>query len=163
MASIFQIAFFFRVDEIIVASGGHDRNAHTGLHPGLEIDILVQVHVRPEIHKLYLLIPAADAVDAPEALDDAHGVPVDVIVDKVVAVLEVLTFRDAIRSDQDVDVRRSGGAEKIPVFGYRREAGQNIVERPLESLDRRAPINRARDNSGVQSVFLFDKSTDMVV
>ena len=37
----------------------------------------------------------ADAIHAAEALDDTHGVPVDVVVDDVVAVLQVLAFGDA--------------------------------------------------------------------
>ena len=50
-----------------------------------------------------LRIGRADAVDAAEALDDAHRVPVDVVVDEVVAVLKVLAFGDAVGADQQVD------------------------------------------------------------
>lgn len=45
----------------------------------------------------------ADPVDPSEPLNDAHRVPVDVIVDAVVAVLEVLAFGDAVGGNQNVD------------------------------------------------------------
>ena len=63
----------------------------------------------------------ADAVDAAEALDDADRVPVDVVVDEVVAVLQVLAFGDAIRGDEQIDfalVRQVVG----PLLGARRES-----------------------------------------
>jgi hypothetical protein len=51
-----------------------------------------------------LSVGGADAVDTPEALNDADGVPVDVVVDEVVTVLEVLALRDAIGADDEVDL-----------------------------------------------------------
>ncbi len=31
-AAVFKIAFFLGIDQVIVASGGHDRNLHAGFH-----------------------------------------------------------------------------------------------------------------------------------
>ena len=44
------------------------------------------------------------AVDAPKALDETHRIPVDVIVEHSVAVLQVLTLGDAVGGNQQVDV-----------------------------------------------------------
>ena len=46
---------------------------------------------------------AAYAVDSPEALDNAHGIPVNIIVHQIVGVLEILSFGNAIRGDEDID------------------------------------------------------------
>ena len=43
----------------------------------------------------------ANAVDAPEALDDPDRIPVDVVVYEVIAVLKVLAFGDAVRGDEE--------------------------------------------------------------
>ena len=51
-----------------------------------------------------MFVRGADTVDAAEPLDDANGVPVDVVVDHHVAVLQVLALGDAVRGDQNVDV-----------------------------------------------------------
>ena len=52
---------------------------------------------------MLILVAGADPVDAAEALDDADGVPMDVVVDQIVAILEVLALRDAIRRDEEID------------------------------------------------------------
>ena len=50
------------------------------------------------------VVGRADPVDAAEALDDADRVPVDVVVDELIAVLEVLPLGDAVGGDQEVDL-----------------------------------------------------------
>jgi hypothetical protein len=72
---------------------------HPVFDPFLEVDVLVQRNVRPVVDELDLSIGGTDAVDTPEALDDADGVPVNVVVIEVVAVLEVLALRDAVGAD----------------------------------------------------------------
>ena len=91
------------------------------------------------------VVRAADAVDAPEPLDDPHGVPVDVVVDHVVAVLEVLAFRNAVRRDQDVDLVRPPRHQHVPPLRTRRKAGEDRVEVGPQTRRRRASVNRARD------------------
>ena len=49
-------------------------------------------------------VEASDTVDSPETLDDTNRVPVDVVVDEVVAILKVLALGDAVGGDQDVDL-----------------------------------------------------------
>ena len=72
---------------------------HPVLHAVGEVDVLVEVDVRPEIDELDGCVLRADAVNAPEALDDADGIPMDVVVDHAVAVLQVLSFRNAVRAE----------------------------------------------------------------
>ena len=54
------------------------------------------------------MVGAADAIDAAEALDDADGIPVDVVVDEAVAVLKVLALGDAVGGDEQVDLALRG-------------------------------------------------------
>ena len=86
-----------RVEDVVVADGGEVGDHHAVLDAFLEVDVLVERDVRPEVDELDLGVGRADAVDAAEALDDADRVPVDVVVDQVVAVLEVLTLGDDSR------------------------------------------------------------------
>lgn len=39
---------------------------------------------------------ATNAINAAEALDDANWIPMDIVIDQVVTVLEVLTLGDAV-------------------------------------------------------------------
>ena len=70
------------------------------------------------------VVGRADAVDAAEALDDAHRVPVDVVVDQPVAVLEVLAFGDAVGGDEQVEFALVG-VFLGPLLGPRGERGEN--------------------------------------
>ena len=58
---------------------------------------------------------AADPVDPSEPLDEAHRIPVNVEIDHAVAVLEILSLRDAVRGDEHVDIR-SVRHQRRPVF-----------------------------------------------
>src|SRR3546814_9722032 len=65
---------------------------------------LVQLHVRPEIDELDAGVGRADTVDTPETLDDAHRIPVDVVIHEEIAVLKVLAFGNAVRADEKVNL-----------------------------------------------------------
>ena len=86
----------------------------------------------------------------------------NVIVDQIIAVLQVLTFRNAVCRNQHINFRGTTGHQNIPVFGDRRKTGQHIVECCLEALDRGAPVNRAGNYSGIQPIFLLYKRTHIV-
>ena len=90
--AVFQIALFFRIDQIIITGGCHNRDLHTGLNTGLQINVLIQRQVRPEIHKLNVLVTTSNTIDPSKTLDDAHRIPVNIIVDQVITVLQILTF-----------------------------------------------------------------------
>jgi hypothetical protein len=74
-----------------------------------------------------LAVGRADAVDAAEALDDAHRVPVDVVVDEPVAVLQVLAFGDAVGGDQQVELALVGEFGRA-LLGARRERGEDAAQ-----------------------------------
>ena len=69
------------------AGGGHNGDFHAGLHTGFQVDVIVQRQIRPEVHKLDVLVSAADTVDSSKTLDNAYRVPVNVIVDQIIACL----------------------------------------------------------------------------
>ena len=116
MFAILEVALLFRVDQIIVAGRGHDRDLHARLDTGFQVDVLVQIHVRPEIDQLDLGVAAADTVDTAKALNDAYWIPMNVVIDQIVAVLQVLTFGNAVSGDQNVNVFRATRHEDISVF-----------------------------------------------
>ena len=60
--------------------------------------------VGPIIDQLNLRVRRSDTVNAPEALDYADRIPVDVVIDEVIAILEVLSFRDTVGANQDIDL-----------------------------------------------------------
>jgi len=90
-------------------------------------------------------VRAADAVDAPVALNQANRIPGQIVVDDEAAVLEVLAFRENVRADENVDLL----ARRIALTaGNRSELG-----------DDRAPLVRmvaAVDTANVRIAGLFE-------
>ena len=116
------------VEGIVVAGGGHVGDDHAALDPLLEPDVFVQRDVRPVVDELDGCVLRADAVDAAEALDDADRVPVDVVIDEVIAVLEVLAFGDAVGGDEHVDFVLHVGQQQSFFLGYRGEEREQFLE-----------------------------------
>ena len=50
-----------------------------------------------------MVVSAADTVNSSEPLDNAHRVPMNVIVDEVVAILQVLTFGNTVGRNQNIE------------------------------------------------------------
>lgn len=120
----------FRVLENVVLKGGGDvHEGHAGLDAVLEVEVFVEVFGGTEVDELDGVTGTANSVNASEALDDPHRVPVDVVVDEVIAVLEVLAFGDAVRGDEEVNftLLRHGGDFVAPL-GARGEIGEDVVE-----------------------------------
>ena len=92
------------LQHVLLAGCRRVEQRHAPLHAALELDVLVERDVRPEVDQLDLGVLRSQAVDAAEALDDTHGVPVDVVVHQAVAVLQVLALGDAVRREDDVDL-----------------------------------------------------------
>ena len=109
------------LEQVVLEGGGEVHEGHAGFDAVLEIDVVVEVVGRPEVDELNGVVAALEAVDAPEALDDADGVPVDVVVDEVVAVLKVLAFADAVGGDEQVDLAVSA-ASRASSRGFSRWA-----------------------------------------
>ena len=85
LAAVFQIVHLVAglvLDDVLLAGGGDVEQHHAAADALFEVDVLLQLHVGPEVDELDALVGRADAVDAAEALDDAHRVPVDVVVDE---------------------------------------------------------------------------------
>ena len=135
--AIGKIARLVFIDVVVISGGGHDRQAHTCFHSVLESKVFVEVHVGPVVDQLDALVRGSDAVHAAEALHDAHGVPVDVVVDHHVAVLQVLPLADAVRGDQDVDVAilqpRVGD---VAFLGLGAETGEDVAHVAADLPDR---------------------------
>ena len=110
-AAVFKITFFLGVDQVIVAGRGHDRNLHAGFHTAFQVDILVKVHIRPEVYELDMVVSAADTVNSPEPLDNADRVPMNVVVDEIVAILQVLTFGNTVGRNQNIKLVGTSGQE----------------------------------------------------
>ena len=147
--SIFQLGFLLVAEKVVVAGCGHIHNFHAGFHFCLEVDVFVQGHIRPKVDKLNVRIFAADAVDAAKTLDDADGIPVDIVVDEVVAVLQVLAFGDAVGSNQKVDAAVVAGHQQTFVFGNGGKAGENGVEVAAQFGDSGAAFHAAGDHGGM--------------
>lgn len=93
-----------------------------------EVDVFIEILRGPEVYEVDAGIDAADSVNTSETLDDTDRVPVNVVVDEVVAVLKVLTLADAVRGDEKINLALLGhGRNLATVFGPRREVGENLV------------------------------------
>jgi len=96
---------------------------------------------------------AADTVDTAEALDDANGIPVDVIVDEVVAVLKVLAFADAVGGDEEVDLTLLRHGRNLgAVLGAWGKVGENLVV--SARAEGGAGVAAAADEGQVDAEFL---------
>ena len=116
------------LQQVVGLRGRQVHERHARFHAVLDVQVAVQVGDRPEVDQMHGRVARTDAVDAAEPLDDAHRVPVDVVVDEQVAVLQVLPFRNAVGRDQHVDFRV---LRKVRLFGAafraRAEVGENLV------------------------------------
>ena len=54
-----------------------------------EAEILVEAGFRQEIETMHDIVVAADAINAPEPLNQPDRIPVEVVIDDIVAVLKV--------------------------------------------------------------------------
>ena len=95
-------------DQVLLARRRNIEEDHAAGDSLLKLDVLLQFNIRPEIDELNAPVWRADAVEAPEALDDADGVPMDVVINQKIAVLKVLTLADAIRGDEEVNISLDG-------------------------------------------------------
>ena len=129
-AAIFQIVHLvvgLLLDDVFLAGGGNIEQHHAPADALFEIDVFLQLHVGPEIDELDARVGRADAVNAPEALDDADGIPVDVVIDEEIAILKVLPFADAVGGDEQINFAL-GGELLAAFFGARGERSENAGE-----------------------------------
>src|SRR3546814_5808706 len=93
-----------KLDDVLLARRRNVEQHHAATDAGFEVAIFVQLHVRPEIDELDAGVGRADTVDTPETLEDAHRIPVDVVIHEEIAVLKVLAFGNAVRADEKVNL-----------------------------------------------------------
>ena len=117
-----------RGQHVVVAGGGHVGDHHPAFDTLLEVDVFVKRNVGPVVDQLDAAIGRADTIHPAKALDDAHRVPVDVVVDDVVAVLQVLAFGDAVGTDQQIDFVRFFRQHHGFLFRARGEQGEQLLE-----------------------------------
>ena len=114
--AILQIVFFFIGEKIVIAGGGHVHNLHAGFDFRFQVDILVQSNIGPEIDKLNHLVFAANTVNTTEALNNADRIPMNIVIDKIVTILEVLTFGDTVGSNQNINIDLRNIIKQIPIL-----------------------------------------------
>lgn len=85
-------------EHVVVAGRRHVGDHHPAFNPLFQVDVFVERDVGPIVHQLDAGVGRADTIHTPKALNDADRVPVDVVVDQVVAVLKVLAFGYAART-----------------------------------------------------------------
>ena len=163
LAAVLQVPRLVGVDVVVVAGGRHNGDAHALLDARLELDVLVELHVGPVVHQLDTGVLRADAVHAAEALHDAHGVPVDVVVHQVVAVLEVLALRDAVGGDDDVHVAAGKlRRHNVALLRRGREAGEHLLHVRGHGLYR-AGAAVARDLGALEAELAFREGRHVLV
>ena len=104
----------------VVVTGGRDvGNHHPVFDPFLEIDVVVERNIRPVVDQLYGCVLRTNAVNSPESLDNAHRVPVDIVVDQVITILKVLPLRNTVSTDEDIELSRLFREHKGLLFSSR--------------------------------------------
>ena len=152
--AVFQVALLFGADRVVVAGRGHHRNFHAGDHTRFQVDVFIKAHVGPKVHQLDFCILAADTIYTAKALDNAHRVPVDIVIDQVIAILQVLAFANAVRRNQQVDIARDNVPEQMTFLGLRRKIRQHRIVIGTQLREIRATVHIARYKCRVDSVFL---------
>ncbi len=104
LPAIFQVAFSLSLSRLSSPVEVENGGFHTALHSAFQLDIFVKFHIGPVVDQLYVFVSAANTVNTSKTLDDAYGIPMDIVVDQIVAVLQVLTLRDTVCSDEYIDV-----------------------------------------------------------
>ena len=85
----------------------------------------------------------------------------DIVVDAVIAVLQVLPFGDTVRCNQHVDLRGTARHEHVHAFRYGREACQHGVHIRTETGNGGFPIHAAGYHCSMQAVFMQDECADI--
>ena len=98
--TIFKVSLFFFTQKVVVAGCCHINDLHTGFDLCFQVNIFVKRYIRPEIHKLNISVLTTDTVDTTKTLNDTNRIPMNIIVYKIIAILQVLTFRDTVRCNQ---------------------------------------------------------------
>ncbi len=142
------------LEEVVLERGRDVDQRHAGFDTVLEIDVFIEVLRRPEVHQLNRAVHTPDTVNAPKALDDADGIPVDVVIDEVIAVLKVLPFRNTISGDEQINLTiLRHGWHLVALLGTRREVSEDLVE--FRFAERGLVITTARHQGDMDTQVLM--------
>ena len=161
--AVFQVALLVLRQQVVVARTGEDGSLHTALYTTFQFDILVQLHIRPVVNQLDDIVSAAYTVHTAEALDDAHWIPMDIIVDEEITILQVLALGNAVGGNEHINLLGGIREESSPVFRYGREIGQHIIETHRELRYGAFAIRRTRDKRHIQPTIRLDACRQLVV
>ena len=97
-APIFKVIHVFGVfiDDVLFASCRYIQQHHTPRDTRFQIDVFIQLHVGPEVDELDLRVFTAKTVNTAKTLNDTYRIPVNVVVDERIAILQVLPLTDAV-------------------------------------------------------------------
>ena len=87
----------------------------------------------------------------------------DVVVDQIVAILQILSLGDAVGRNQDIDIHLAVRHEKFSALRNRRKAGKHVIEGCRKLLYRALSVNASRNDGGIQSVARFQKGADLLI
>ena len=87
----------------------------------------------------------------------------NVVIDEIIAVLQVLTFGNTVGGNQNVNFIRTPRKQHSTPFGNRRETGQNVIHAAVEPFDGRSAFHRTGDHGGVKSVTFHDVLADVFI
>ena len=87
----------------------------------------------------------------------------NVVVDKIVAVLQVLSFANAVGSNQHVYFSCIVGVNGITILGYRREIGEYVVKAALDAWQSALTFGTTGYQSRVQSAIIQDSTGKLLV
>ena len=136
--AIFKISLFFIREQHIASSAS--RNIHTSharLYSTLQVKIIVEFDVWPVIDQLDDIVFRADTIHTSETLDDAYRIPMNIVVDQVVAVLQVLSLRDTVCGYQHIDDFGLLWEQLIFLLRDRRKERQHTIEISWQTLNGR--------------------------
>ena len=77
---------------------------------------------------MYSVVLRADTVDTTKSLNDTHRVPMDIVVNQIVAILQVLTLGDTVGSNQNINLLLHIGEDNRLLLRDRRDYLQSGTE-----------------------------------
>ena len=87
----------------------------------------------------------------------------NVVVNQIVAVLQVLSLGNAVGRNQDIDIHLAVRHEEFSALRNRRKASEHVVESCRKLFYRALSVHASRDDGGIQSVARFQKGADLLI
>ena len=115
--AIVEVGLLFVGEQHIPTSCTSDIHpSHSCFHAPFQTQVVVEFNIRPIVDQLDHIVMGANTVDTAKTLDNTDWVPMNIEVDQIVAVLQVLTFADAVGGNQHIDSFRNVGQQLLGLF-----------------------------------------------